>query len=123
MNNNENEIFGKLLFYKRHSNIFLILLDNNWKHLATFTGGSCKLGKNKKKKTSPFNLLNLVAALKECLLKRNIKFLDFYLKQKFSRHLFNLKKMFRLNEIKITNYIFLLYKSYGLPRKRKVRRV
>lgn len=117
------KFIGKLFFLKRHSNIFLILLNKNWKHIATLTGGNCKLGKNKKKKTSPFNLLNIVISLKTLLLKHNIKFLDFYLKQKFSRHIFSLRKMFKLNEIKISQYIFLLCKSYNLNRKRKVRRI
>ena len=72
---------------------------------------------------SPFNMLNIVAALKKLLLKHSIKFLNFYLKQRFSRHFYNLKKMFRLNEVKVSRYIFLLCKSYGLNKKRKVRRI
>src|SRR3954468_15486737 len=98
---NKNLIIGNLFFYKRHSNIFLILLNNHWKHIATLTGGNCQMGKNKKKKTSPFNMLNIVAALKKLLLKHNIKLLNFYLKQRFSRHFYNLRKMFRLNEVKV----------------------
>jgi ribosomal protein S11 len=120
---NKNLIIGNLFFYKRHSNIFLILLNNHWKHIATLTGGNCQMGKNKKKKTSPFNMLNIVAALKKLLLKHNIKLLNFYLKQRFSRHFYNLRKMFRLNEVKVNRYIFLLCKSYGLNKKRKVRRI
>jgi hypothetical protein len=119
----KNLIIGNLFFYKRHSNIFLILLNNHWKHIATLTGGNCQMGKNKKKKTSPFNMLNIVAALKKLLLKHNIKLLNFYLKQRFSRHFYNLRKMFRLNEVKVNRYIFLLCKSYGLNKKRKVRRI
>jgi len=121
--NSKNLIIGNLFFYKRHSNIFLILLNNNWKHIATLTAGNCKMGKNKKKKMSPFNMLNIVASLKKLLLKHSIKFLNFYLKQRFSRHFYNLKKMFRLNEVKVNRYIFLLCKSYGLNKKRKVRRI
>lgn len=121
--NSKNLIIGNLFFYKRHSNIFLILLNNNWKHIATLTAGNRKMGKNKKKKMSPFNMLNIVASLKKLLLKHSIKFLNFYLKQRFSRHFYNLKKMFRLNEVKVNRYIFLLCKSYGLNKKRKVRRI
>jgi len=68
-------------------------------------------------------MLNLVKSLKEHLVKNNIKFLKIYLRQRFSRHFFNLKKMFRLNEIKVHRYTFLLYKSFGLNKKRKVRRI
>jgi ribosomal protein S11 len=114
---------GSLFFFKRYSNIFLILSNYKRKHIITLTSGNCKLGKNKKKKISPFNMLNIVVSLKNALLKNNIKYLNLYLKQHFSRHFFNLRKMFKLNEIKIDKYIFLLYKSYGLSKKRKVRRI
>jgi hypothetical protein len=119
----DKKFVGNLFFFKRHSNIFLVLSNYKKKHIITLTSGSCKLGKNKKKKISPFNMLNLVLSLKEHILKNNIKFLNFYFKQRFSRHFFNLRKMFKLNDIKIYKYIFLLYKSYGLNRKRKVRRI
>lgn len=114
---------GNLFFFKKSSNIFLVLSDSNMKHIATFTGGSCQLGKNKKKKISPFNMLNLAKKLKIKLLTHNIKFLHFYLKQRFSRHFFNLKKAFKLNEIKVKGYTFLLYKSYSISRGRSVRRI
>jgi len=68
-------------------------------------------------------MLNLVVSLKEHIIKNNIKFLIFYLKQRFSRHFFSLRKIFKLNEIKVYQYIFLLYKSYSLSKKRKVRRI
>jgi hypothetical protein len=114
---------GSLFFFKRHSNIFLVLSNYKRKHIITLTAGNCQLGKNKKKKTSPFNMLGLVISLKEHLIKNNIKFLIFYFKQRFSRHFFSLRKMFKLNEIKIYQYIFLLYKSYSLSKKRTVRRI
>ena len=123
VNKLDRKFLGNLYFFKRYSNIFVILLDYNRKHIATLTGGNCKLGKNKKNKISPFNMLNIVVSLKELLLKHNIKLLNIYLKQRFSRHLFSLKKMFKLNEVKINKYIFLLYKSYGLTRKRSIRRI
>jgi len=117
------ESIGNLFFFKRHSNIFLILSNNKMKHLITFTGGSSQLGKNKKKKISPFNMLNLIKNLKAALLKNNIKVLNFYFKQRFSRHFFNLRKMFKLNEIKVLNYTFLLYKSYSVRKTRNIRRI
>ena len=123
MKNKDKKFVGNLFFLKKYSNIFLVLSNYKRKHIITLTSGSCKLGKNKKKKISPFNMLNLVVALKASLLKNNIKFLNFYLKQRFSRHFFNLRKMFKLNEIKVNKYIFLLYKSYSLNKKRKVRRI
>lgn len=123
LKNKDKKFVGNLFFLKKYSNIFLVLSNYKRKHIITLTSGSCKLGKNKKKKISPFNMLNLVVALKASLLKNNIKFLNFYLKQRFSRHFFNLRKMFKLNEIKVYKYIFLLYKSYSLNKKRKVRRI
>jgi len=114
---------GGLFFFKRHSNIFLVLSNYKRQHIVTLTAGNCQLGKNKKKKISPFNMLNLVVSLKEHIIKNNIKFLIFYLKQRFSRHFFSLRKIFKLNEIKVYQYIFLLYKSYSLSKKRKVRRI
>jgi hypothetical protein len=119
----EKKFVGNLFFFKRYSNIFLVLSNYKRKHIITLTSGSCKLGKNKKKKISPFNMLNLVVSLKTYIIKNNIKYLNLYLRQRFSRHFFNLRKMFKLNEIKIYNYIFLLYKSYGIGKKRKVRRI
>jgi ribosomal protein S11 len=121
--NKDKKFIGCLYFFKRYSNIFLVLSNYKRKHIITLTSGSCKLGKNKKKKISPFNMLNLVKSLKEHILKNNIKILKFYFKQRFSRHFFNLKKMFKLNEIKIYKYTFLLYKSYNLNKKRKIRRI
>jgi hypothetical protein len=128
--NNKNKLkkkdmkfVGSLFFFKRHSNIFLVLSNYKRQHIITLTAGNCQLGKKKKKKTSPFNMLGLVVRLKEHIIKNNIKFLTFYFKQRFSRHFFSLRKMFKLNEIKVYQYIFLLYKSYSLSKKRKVRRI
>lgn len=114
---------GNLFFFKRHSNLFLVLSNNKMKHLITVTSGLSKLGKNKKKKISPFNMLGLVTFLKSHLVKNDIRFLNFYFKQRFSRHFFNLKKMLRFSGIKVSKYIFLLYKSYGLSKKRSIRRI
>jgi hypothetical protein len=119
----DSKFIGNLFFFKRHSNIFLVLSNDKMRHIATFTSGSSQLGKNKKKKISPFNMLNLVKNLKASLLKNDIKFLNFFLKQRFSRHFFNLRKMFKLNEIKVNNYIFLLYKAYSSSKKRSIRRI
>jgi hypothetical protein len=123
LNKKDAKFVGSLFFFKRHSNIFLVLSNYKRQHIITLTAGNCHLGKNKKKKTSPFNMLGLVVSLKEHLIKNNVKFLIFYFKQRFSRHFFSLRKMFKLNEIKVYQYIFLLYKSYGLSKKRKVRRI
>jgi hypothetical protein len=123
LNKKDIKFVGGLFFFKRHSNIFLVLSNYKRQHIITLTSGNCKLGKNKKKKISPFNMLGLIISLKEHIIKNNIKFLIFYFKQRFSRHFFSLRKMFKLNEIKIYQYVFLLYKSYSLSRKRKVRRI
>jgi hypothetical protein len=42
--------YYNLLFFKRHSNIFLVLSKKDWTHVTTLTGGNCLLGKKKKKK-------------------------------------------------------------------------
>jgi len=110
-------------FLKGIAIFFLVLSNYKRQNIIKLTAGNCHLGKKKKKKTSPFNMLGLVISLKEHLIKNNIKFLIFYFKQRFSRHFFSLRKMFKLNEIKIYQYIFLLYKSYSLSKKRTVRRI
>ena len=65
----DKRFVGSLFFFKRYSNIFLILSNYKRKHIITLTSGNCKLGKNKKKKISPFNMLNIVVSLKNALLK------------------------------------------------------
>jgi ribosomal protein S11 len=118
-----SKFLGNLYFFKRHSNIFLVLSNYKKKHLFTLTSGNCGLGKNKKKKVSPFNMLNLVVCLKKKLLHYNIKFINILIKQQVSRYFFSLKKLLKLNEIKINKYIFLLYKSYSVKKHKTVRRI
>jgi len=45
---------GGLFFFKRHSNIFLVLSNYKRQHIVTLTAGNCQLGKNKKKKNISF---------------------------------------------------------------------
>jgi len=39
-----------LLFFQKHSNVFLVLKTESQKHVVTLTGGSCRAGKTKKQK-------------------------------------------------------------------------
>jgi len=52
--------YYNLLFFKRHSNIFLVLSKKNWKHITTLTGGNCLLGKKKKEKKAVHNILLMI---------------------------------------------------------------
>jgi len=121
--NKKDKNLGFILFLKKHSNIFIVLLNYKKKHIITLTSGFCKLGKTKKQKTSTFNMLNFILNLKKYLLKFNIKYLIFYLKQRFTSHFYNLKKMFKLHDIIIKKYIFLLHKPHSTLRGKKLRRI
>src|SRR6201996_6432681 len=47
---------GHVLFFQKHSNVFLVLKTEKKKHVITLTAGSCKVGTTKKQKISPFNI-------------------------------------------------------------------
>jgi hypothetical protein len=66
---------ANLLFFKRHSNLFLVLLDSRNKHVITLTSGLCKLGKTKKQKITPHGLPKIITTLIKYLVLYRVKFL------------------------------------------------
>ena len=57
--------YGSLIFFKKHSNLFFVLLNWRKQHLVTLTSGNCHLGKNKKQKLAPLNLTIIIQKLKK----------------------------------------------------------
>ena len=112
-----------VLFFKRHSNLFLVLLDRRKRHVVTLTSGSCKLGKTKKQKISALNIGGLVKHLKVYLEKYKIKYVKLSLKQRIPFYYFNLKKMFKFHNIRIIWFRFLLCKKHGIKRGKNLRRI
>jgi len=118
-----SKTLGHLLLFRRHSNIFLVLLNNNKKHISTFTSGNCFLGKKKKNKLAVHNMPKIINKLLLCFIKHNIKHLYLYVRHRLGGHFFNLKKLLKKNNIWILRYIYILNKSHGFIRGRKLRRI
>lgn len=114
---------GKLLFFKRHSNLFFVFLDSHKKHVITLTSGSCKVGKTKKQKMSPLNMGIIIKNLKTYLLLYKINSLHLYMRQKISFYFRKLRKLFKFYKIAIFRYTFILNKCHGNKRGRNPRRV
>lgn len=117
------KFFGNLLYFKRHSNLFLVLLDRKFKHVITLTAGSCKLGRTKKQKVAPLNVITMIKKLKTYLDLYNVKFVDLAIRQKMSFHFQNLRKLLKLFNIRVSNYVFILNKPHSKKRGRKLRRI
>src|SRR6187397_2551054 len=94
---------GKILLFKRHSNIFIVVSNFRKKHLVTSTSGNCLLGKKKKEKMAVHNMLKLVDKLVKTLNKYNLKFVYITVKQRLTRHFFNLYKLLKKNRIYMLN--------------------
>lgn len=114
---------GNLLFFKRHSNLFIVLTDSKLKHVVTLTSGSCKLGKTKKQKVAPLNMLIMIKKLKIYLDKYRISFVKLSIRQKLSFYFFNLKKLFKMYNILVKEYIYILSIPHSKKRGRKLRRI
>ena len=114
---------ANLLFFRRHSNIFLVLLDSKYKHVVTLTSGTCKLGKTKKEKKSAHNLSNFIDYLLNYFNKFKIKYVKIIVRQKLTSHFYNLQKLLKLNNITIKSYKYLLKNPHGIIRGRKKRRI
>jgi hypothetical protein len=112
-----------LLLFKRHSNIFLVLSQKNFKHIKTLTAGFCKMGKKKKEKMAVHNLSLMVKVLLEILEKFKINFLHLYIRQRYNSHFFNLCRILRKNNIKIIKFFFILKIPHGFRKGRKLRRI
>lgn len=114
---------GNILFFKRHSNLFLVFLDCRWNHIVTLTSGFCKLGKTRKQKVSPLNMAGLVQKLKIYIDLYKVKYLRLYIKQRISFYFIKLKKLFKFYNLNILYFIYILCRKHGKKRKRKVRRI
>jgi hypothetical protein len=114
---------GNILFFKRHSNLFLVFLDSKKKHIVTLTSGSCKIGKNRKQKVSPLNMGGLIQKLKSYLELYRIKSLQLLIRQRLPYYLKRLKKLFKFYNVFISGYSFILKRSHGHVRGRTPRRV
>jgi ribosomal protein S11 len=118
-----NQGEGNILFFKRHSNLFIVLTDSRRNHVITLTSGVCKLGKTKKQKVAPLNMLIMIQKLKIYLNKYRIRFVNFFIKQNISFYFFNLKKLFKMYNILINEYIYILCIPHRTRRGRKLRRI
>lgn len=114
---------GNILFFKRHSNLFLVFLDSRRKHIVTLTSGSCKIGKTKKQKIAPLNMGGLIQKLKLYLNLYKIKSLNLLIRQRLPYYLRRLKKLFKFYNVYISGFIFILNKCHGNIRGRTPRRV
>ena len=120
---NTNKNKGFLLFFRRHSNIFLVLSNDQNKHIITLTAGSCGLGKKKKEKKAVHNMAKMVNKLLVFLKKNKIGILTLRIRQRLSGHFFNLRKLLIKNNIYISSLIYILRKPHGFIRGRKLRRI
>lgn len=118
-----NRGVGKLLFFKRHSNLFFVFLDSRKKHIVTLTAGSCKAGKTKKQKMSPLNMGIIVKKLKTYLNLYKVRCLHLYIRQKIAFYFRKLRKLFKFYNILISQYTFILNKCHGIKRGRTPRRI
>lgn len=114
---------GNILFFKRHSNFFLVFLDSKKKHIVTLTSGSCNVGTTKKQKISPLNLGILIQKLKTYMNLYRVKSLIFSLKQKLTYLFKKLIKLFKYHHINIIGYHYILCTSHGIMKGRNPRRV
>jgi hypothetical protein len=114
---------GHLLFFQRHSNVFLVLKTENRKHVVTLTGGSCNLGRTKKQKISPFNVNLLIKELKAYCKVYNINRVRFFLKSAVNKHYYNILKYLSLYGISILEIGYVLNRAHSRVRTRKLRRL
>ena len=117
------DLYYNLLLFKRHSNIFLVLSEKNFKHVKTLTAGYCKMGKKKKEKMAVHNLALMVKVLLEILNKFKINFLHLYIRQRYNSHFFNLCRILRKNNIRIIKFFFILKIPHGFRKGKKLRRI
>ena len=112
---------GNLLLFKRHSNIFLVLLNNKNRHLITLTAGNCLLGNRKKDKMAVHNMPKMINKLLLYMNRFKIKFINIFIRQRVSGHFFNLQKLLRKNNITLLRFKFILKRPHGFLRGRKLR--
>ena len=112
-----------LLLFKRHSNIFLVLSEKNFKHIKTLTAGFCKMGKKKKEKMAVHNFTLMVKILLDILKESKISYLHLYIRQRYNSHFFNLCRILRKNNVRVINFFLILKIPHGYRKGRKLRRI
>jgi ribosomal protein S11 len=114
---------GHLLFFQKRSNVFLVLKTENKKHVVTLTAGSCKVGKTKKQKISPFNINIMIKQLKEYCKVYEVSRIRFFLRSSINKHYYNILKYLSLYNIKVMEIGYVLHVPHNGIRKRKSRRI
>jgi ribosomal protein S11 len=114
---------GHLLFFQKRSNVFLVLKTENKKHVVTLTAGSCKVGKTKKQKISPFNINIMIKQLKEYCKVYEVSRIRFFLRSSINKHYYNILKYLSLYNIKVMEIGYVLHVPHNGTRKRKSRRI
>lgn len=114
---------GHLLFFQKHSNVFLVLKTENKKHVVTLTSGSCRVGTTKKQKISPFNVNLIIKQLKQYCKIYDVYRVRFYFKSTINKHYYNIIKYLSLYDIKIMEIGYKLHTPHNGMRGRKSRRI
>jgi ribosomal protein S11 len=114
---------GHVLFFQKHSNVFLVLKTEKKKHVITLTGGSCKMGRTKKQKISPFNINIMIKQLKDYCKLYNVYRIRFFFKSSINRHYYNIIKYLSIYNIKIMEIGYVLHLPHNGMRGRKLRRI
>jgi ribosomal protein S11 len=112
-----------LLFFKKHSNMFLVLKTENKKHVVTISSGICDIGKTKKQKISPYNIHLIIKQLKEYCNIYNINRVRFFLRSRLDKHYYNILKYLSLYNIRIIELNYVLHLAHNGMRGRKPRRI
>src|SRR5689334_15045634 len=112
-----------VLFFQKHSNVFLFLKKEKKKHVVTLTGGSCKFGNTKKQKISPFNINIIIKRLKDYCILYNVYRIRFFLRSSINKHYYNIIKYLSLYNIKIMELGYVLHLPHNGIRGKKLRRI
>ncbi len=114
---------ARLLFFRSRSNFFLVLSDSNNNCVFSCSSGIAKLGDNKKQKVSAQNVWKFISFFKPFFVLYKIKFINFYLRCRKSKHLFQLFNYLEMIGIEIVSFERILNRPHNGIRPRKLRRV
>lgn len=114
---------GHLLFFQKRSNVFFVLKTEGNKHVITLSSGSCKVGRTKKQKLSPFNLNIIIKRLKEYCKLYNVYRVRFFFRSFINKHYYHILKYLSLYRIRIMEIGYVLHLPHNGMRKRKSRRI
>lgn len=112
-----------LVYKKKHSNLFLTLMDLKKKVIVCKTSGIVKVGDKKKQKISPQSIELIVNKLISYLQLYAITTVIVLLKVKPTVHVFNLVRELTRNGIKIESFIDKKRKAHNGQRGRNLRRI